>query len=221
MNYGVKWGRLEALGQGFDLSPPVPPLLRGIDMPATASLAKGRVSLLGGAILSVFFSSCRTIESEPEEPGVMDQATFALADLDGDGKVSQQEMAKFKHREGLAEFDLDNNQRISLSEWQAAKPSAPDTAEMFHHLDRDGDGEITEAEAVVSILESAPFVEAFRLMDTNGDGYLHWEEYLAGDAASLNVTLFSEAPADPAAPAPHPPAAPSPAIPPPPPTDSP
>lgn len=181
-------------------------------MPATVSLAKGRVSLLGGAILSVLFSSCRTIEPEPEEPGVMDQATFALADLDGDGRVSQQEMAKFKHREGLAEFDLDSNQRISLGEWQAAKPSAPDTAEIFHRLDRDGDGEITEAEAVVSILESASFVEGFRLMDTNGDEHLHWEEYLAGDGAALNVTLFSEAPADQASadqasPAPQPPAA--------------
>ncbi|NLT70496.1 MAG: hypothetical protein GXX91_07350 [Verrucomicrobiaceae bacterium] len=166
-------------------------------------MAKGRVSLLGGAILSVLFSSCRTIEPEPEEPGVMDQATFALADLDGDGKVSQQEMAKFKHREGLAEFDLDSNQQISLSEWQAAKPSAPDTAEIFHRLDRDGDGEITEDEAVESILESAPFVEGFRLMDTNGDGHLHWEEYLAGDGASLNATLFSGAPADQAPPAPQ------------------
>lgn len=168
-------------------------------MPATASLAKGSVSLLGGAFLFVFFSACRTIEPDLEEPVVMDQATFALIDLDGDGKVSQQEMAKFKHQEGLAEFDLDNNNKISLAEWKAAKPSAPDSAEIFHRLDRDGDGQVTEAEAEVSIMESPAFSEGFRRMDTNGDEHLHWEEYNAGDGASLNVTLFSETPAPPTA----------------------
>lgn len=161
-------------------------------MPATASLAQGCVPLVGAAFLSLFSSSCRTIEPDPEEPAVMDQATFALADLDGDGKVSLRELAKFKHREGLAEFDLDNNAKISLVEWQAAKPSAPDSAEIFNRLDRDRDGEITEEEAEVSIMESPAFREGFLRMDTNNDGHLHWEEYIAGDATSLNATLFSE-----------------------------
>ena len=53
---------------------------------------------------------------------------------------------------------------------------------------------MTEEEAVLSITEVPAFREGFSRMDRNGDGYLHWEEYAAGDGTSLNVTLFSDAP---------------------------
>lgn len=170
-------------------------------MSAFAFSPKAIVPFLGAVCLAVSLNSCRTIEPEPEEPGVINQPTFALIDLDGDGKVSPKEMAKFKHQEGLAEFDLDNDKQISLEEWKAAKPSAPAGEESFRRLDRDGDGKLTEEEAVLSIIEVPAFREGFRKMDSNGDGHLHWEEYAAGDGASLTVTLFSDAtPSPPAQP---------------------
>lgn len=169
-------------------------------MSAFAFPPKAIASLVGAACLATSFSSCRTIEPEPEEPGLINQPTFALIDLDGDGKVSPKEMAKYKHQEGLAEFDLDNDKQISLEEWKAAKPSAPAGEESFRRLDRDGDGKVTEEEAVLSIVEVPAFRDGFRAMDANGDGHLHWEEYAAGDGASLTVTLFSDAPAPTAAP---------------------
>jgi hypothetical protein len=168
-------------------------------MSAFAFTPKAIVSLTGAACLAMSLSSCRTIEPEPEVPGLINQPTFALIDLDGDGKVSPKEMAKFKHQEGLAEFDLDNDKQISLEEWKAAKPSAPAGEETFRRLDRDGDGKVTEEEAVLSIVEVPAFRDGFRAMDANGDGHLHWEEYAAGDGASLNVTLFSDAPPSPPA----------------------
>lgn len=168
-------------------------------MSAFAFSPKAILPFLGGVCLAVSLNSCRTIEPEPEEPGLINQPTFALVDLDGDGKVSPKEMAKFKHQEGLAEFDLDNDKQISLEEWKAAKPSAPAGEETFRRLDRDGDGKVTEEEAVLSIIEVPAFREEFRKMDANGDGHLHWEEYAAGDGASLNVTLFSDAPPSPPA----------------------
>ena len=160
-------------------------------MPAPASFSQALASLVAAAPFFFLLSSCRTMEPAPEEPGMISQSVFALIDLDGDGKVSPLEMAKFKHQEGLAEFDLDNDKQISLEEWKAAKPSAPESAEGFHRLDRDGDGKVTEEEAVLSIIDFPSFRDGFRLMDANGDGHLHWEEYAAGDGASLNVTLFS------------------------------
>jgi hypothetical protein len=163
-------------------------------MSAFAFIPKAIATLLGAACLAIFHPSCRTIEPDPEASGVVNQPTFALADLDGDGKVSPREMAKFKHQEGLAEFDLDDDKQISLEEWKAAKPSSPAGEESFRRLDRDSDGKVTEEEAVLFITEVPAFREAFSRMDRNGDGHLHWEEYAAGDGTSLNVTLFSDAP---------------------------
>jgi len=168
-------------------------------MSAFAFSPKAIASLTGAASLALSLSSCRTIEPEPEVPGLINQPTFALIDLDGDGKVSPKEMAKFKHQEGLAEFDLNNDKEISLEEWKAAKPSAPAGEETFLRLDRDGDGKVTEEEAVLSIIEVPAFREGFRAMDANGDGHLHWEEYAAGDGASLTVNLFSDGPVPPSA----------------------
>jgi hypothetical protein len=170
-------------------------------MPAPAVSPKALASLIGAVCLTTVPSSCRTLEPDPEEPGVISRPVFALIDLDGDDRVSPAEMAKFKHREGLAEFDLNDDGKISLLEWKSAKPTARDSEASFRQLDRDNDSIITEEEAVLSISELPPFREGFRQMDANGDGHLHWEEYAAGDADSLNVNLFSTPPVP--SPAPH------------------
>jgi hypothetical protein len=151
------------------------------------------LALAGGglALVCLLAPACRTLQPETGAAGQIDEPTFALIDRDGDGRVSPAEMAAFKHEEGLAEIDLDNDKRISLAEWRAARPSASPDDALFHRLDKNGDGFLTEEEGVAHILGQAPFLAAFKAMDANGDGHLHWEEYAAGKPETLEVTLFS------------------------------
>ena len=171
-------------------------------MSATTFFLRSPTRLLVSVVVVGLLASCKTIETEPGETGLIDQPTFALIDLDNDGKVSPSEMAKHQHQEGIAEFDLDDDKQISAAEWKAAKPSTAANNEDFTRLDLKKDGNLNEDEAVLSITGHAPYREAFKKMDTNGDGHLHWEEYVKGDRASLNVTLFSGPAVVPAAPAP-------------------
>lgn len=134
---------------------------------------------------------CRTIEEKPfEEVAVLDQAAFASIDKDADGKVSVVELAAHKHREGLAEIDLDSDSRVSPTEWAAARPNAADNEAIFDRLDSSDDSFLDEKEAVDHVSGHPAFTAAFRALDRNGDGFLIWEEYAAGDPSALNVTLI-------------------------------
>ncbi len=138
------------------------------------------------------FAGCRTTPPQSfSDPAAVDQPTFALIDVNGDGKLSPAEMAAFQHEEGLAEVDLDNDKRVSLVEWKAVRPSATGDGGTFEVLDLNQDGHLSGEEAIAHITAQASYQTAFREMDTDGDGHLHWEEYAAGNAASLNVTLAS------------------------------
>lgn len=143
------------------------------------------------ALAAIFsLAGCRTLQTEtPANPAAIDQPTFALIDRNADGKVSPAEMAAYKHEEGLAEVDLDGDKRVSPAEWKAARPSATDEEGAFTKLDLNKDGFLSEEEAVVHITSQPAYQAAFKKMDANGDGHLHWEEYAAGDPASLNITL--------------------------------
>lgn len=147
------------------------------------------IPLAAALATAMLAPACKTLDNDAEAPtGLIDQATFAVIDTDADGKVSLREMAVHKHREGLAELDLDNDKRISAEEWKAARPAASDDG-TFARLDRNGDRFITEEEAVADLTEQQAFKEAFARMDLDRDGKLTWEEYAAGDASSLDVTL--------------------------------
>lgn len=158
----------------------------------TAKSARPAAAARGGVVLCLLLlPACRTLEPEiPTVAGAIDQATFARIDRSGEGKVSPAEMAAYKHEEGLAEIDFDNDRRISLAEWKAARPSDPPDDALFHRIDKDGDGYISEDEAVAHLLAQPAFAEAFRAMDADGDGHLVWEEYAAGDASTLDVKLL-------------------------------
>lgn len=136
-------------------------------------------------------SSCVTTEEELAQQSGMDQAAFGRTDADGDGKVSQRELAKHMHREALAEFDLNGDNYISMEEWSSTHQNPELTDEHFNRLDKDGDGHVREEEAVKFITEHVSFGNAFKKLDKNGDNHLHWEEYADGEKGSLNITLFS------------------------------
>lgn len=139
----------------------------------------------------LLFAGCRTLEEETVASAGMTPAAFAMADSDNDGKLTKRELATHKHREALAEFDLDDDGKISAAEWAAARPSAGENDPAFNALDKNGDGTIAEDEAVLFITEHVSFSDQFRKLDENGDFGLHWEEIDAGVPGSLSVTLFS------------------------------
>lgn len=156
-----------------------------------------RMAALAALSCLALLPSCRTVDQGGEVPvlGAIDQPTFARMDKNADGLVSLAEMAAYKHQEGLAEIDLDDDKRVSPAELAAARPSQPQDDGWFARLDRNGDGFLSEEEAVAQITQHAPFVKAFKAMDQDGDGQLTWEEFEAGDPASLNVTLIGTSPA--------------------------
>lgn len=144
------------------------------------------------AAIAFAFPCCRTLEEEDRVASTFDQPGFAKADMDANGKLSPAEIARYKHEEALAEFDLNRDNYISEEEWNATQMAPPGTEdEHFNRLDKNGDGKIAEEEAILFITEHVSFKDAFKDLDQNGDEHLHWEEYAAGEPGSLNFTLFS------------------------------
>lgn len=146
--------------------------------------------LLAVSLLAVSFTGCRTIEEKPTT-SLIDEPSFAIADLNDDGKLSKRELAKYKHQEALAEFDLNNDGMISAEEWAAAKPSAGENDEHFNRLDKNSNGHIEEEEAILFVSEHVSFSDIFKKLDSNGDDHLHWEEFAEAEPSSVNLTLFS------------------------------
>lgn len=145
---------------------------------------------LFGLLLIVFLSSCRTIDDELAKVGAVDQSTFALIDEDSDGKVTIKELAAYKHAEGLAELNLNDDKNISLEEWLAAKPSAGENDKHFRFLDTDKDKVISEAEAISFLTANETFRTSFEALDEDEDGSLVWEEYEKLSPESLNVLMI-------------------------------
>lgn len=142
------------------------------------------------ASVSLAFPSCRTVGDE-DVVGAFDEAAFVSADSDADGRLTSHELALHKHREALAEFDLDNDNRISQSEWAAAYPDAASRDEHFNRLDKNGDGHVSEDEGALFITEHIDYSDRFKKLDSNNDFYLHWEEIDEASPSELNITLFS------------------------------
>ena len=140
-------------------------------------------------LAALSLGACQTLESENN--AAMDQASFAMADSDDDGKLSKTELAKHQHKEALAEFDLNNDGLISSSEWASAKPSAGENDKHFNQLDKNGDGHIAQDEAILFVSEHVSFSDIFEKLDKNSDSHLHWEEFAEAEPDTINLTLFS------------------------------
>lgn len=142
--------------------------------------------------ISCLFVGCVTTEEEFEQQQAgQKRVAFDQADDDGDGKLSREELAKYRHQEALAEFDLNSDRSISLHEWSVTRQEPESDNAAFSQLDKDGDSEIGEGEAVDYISGRDAFKAAFKKLDLNGDDVLVWEEYENGDPDALNVSLFS------------------------------
>ncbi|RPE72025.1 Ca2+-binding EF-hand superfamily protein [Pacificibacter maritimus] len=105
---------------------------------------------------------------------------FATLDADGDGKVTEAEIAAHKAAQ-FAEVDTDGNGTVSAEELaahleaKAEKRKADRMAKMIERMDADGDGELS-ADEMAGTVKKTPFER----LDTDGDGALSEEEMKAG-----------------------------------------
>jgi len=88
-------------------------------------------------------------------------------DLDGDGKLSQEEIDRSRG-ERFSSFDADGNQALTLAEYEKLWLDAMREimVDRFQELDADGDAQVTAEEF------KRPFAKMVRRMDRNEDGLL-------------------------------------------------
>jgi Ca2+-binding EF-hand superfamily protein len=104
---------------------------------------------------------------------------MALVDADGDGAVSQAEMAALRDR-AFGQVDADGDGAIDPGELVAARAAVEDRSTMaqarmrivFRRLDQDGDGRVTRDEV-------ARRAVMFETADRDGDGLLTANELQA------------------------------------------
>ncbi len=135
--------------------------------------------------------ACRTVEEGAGVPQGLDRAAFAKADADEDGALSPEELARYLHREALAEFDLSGDGLITAEEWALAKPSAGENDPLFREIDANGDGHIAEEEAVAYLMGLEGFLQAFERLDRDGDGKLDWREVKSAEPEVWQIGIFS------------------------------
>lgn len=105
-------------------------------------------------------------------------AVFAALDLDHDGSLSTEEIAKAAR--SLAALDKDGNGALATAEMQqspsslAARANGPDLARVWQRLlqaDKDSDGRLSQAEAPERMQRN------FERVDTNKDGFIEEAEF--------------------------------------------
>lgn len=124
-------------------------------------------ALVGAAI----FTGCSNLTEQPPQRDL--QALFAKADTDGDGRVSRDEFADFMVGEVFTNYDRNGDGTVTLEEFVAGGG----TPENFRKINRSGTGRITLAEARASSLVRETMITPFDEADTDGSGYVTWEEF--------------------------------------------
>lgn len=140
------------------------------------------------------------------------QQLFRILDKDGDGNISMEEMRacgnKFNAQEIEAIFaigDVDNDGAISLNEFVAVMcPTAATVVgrlsktygnleqikQGFRKLDKNGDGMISKPEMASAGLSQQEVNAIFSIGDTNGDGEIDIDEFIAVMCPSATAVVF-------------------------------
>lgn len=157
-------------------------------MPLHRSLLFPAAALVSG------LTACVTNDSEPTAaaaPHLGMETHFNSADLDKNGTLTKSEVALYHHEELLAQYDLDDDNHISETEWKSAHPSAAELDPRFNEIDRNKDKKLSKTEAITWVSEHISLGDAFKKYDQDGDFSLHWKELNANAPTELRVTMFS------------------------------
>ena len=123
--------------------------------------------LVGGMVAGIAQAHSDSMHGSPED-------RFKAMDTDGDGKISAAEFAAH-HSAMLMEADLNGDGKVTLDEMKQAREKRREEREkrFFDSLDTNHDGAITEAE-----LTARPN-PMFDKLDANKDGFLSADELKA------------------------------------------
>lgn len=108
------------------------------------------------------------------EPGVYERLAFDAADTDGDGFVSEAELAR-DAAAGFSGLDTDRSETLTPEELGPHDPA------LFAQVDRDGDGVLTFSEVMINK------ARGFEDGDKNQDGLLSFEEMVDEAQAELGA----------------------------------
>jgi Ca2+-binding EF-hand superfamily protein len=107
-------------------------------------------------------------------PGFNERLAFDVADTDGDGLVSEAELAR-DAAAGFSGLDVDRSGTLTPEELGPHDPA------MFARVDADGDGVLTFSEVMNHKMR------AFEEGDANGDGGLSFDEMVQSVRTELGV----------------------------------
>jgi hypothetical protein len=105
-------------------------------------------------------------------PGVYERLAFDAADTDGDGLISEAELAR-DAAAGFSGLDTDRSEMLTPDELGPHDPA------MFSRVDRDGDGVLSFSEVMINKNRG------FERGDKNQDGLLSFEEMVDAVKAEL------------------------------------
>lgn len=108
------------------------------------------------------------------EPGFYERLAFDAADTDGDGLVSEAELAR-DAAAGFSGLDMDRSETLTQEELGPHDPA------MFARVDANGDGVLSFSEVMIHK------TEAFADADQDQDGKLSFEEMVDGVRAELGA----------------------------------
>jgi Ca2+-binding EF-hand superfamily protein len=111
-------------------------------------------------------------------------------DLDGDGVISRDELARKVHDDSLDATDLNGDNYISYSEWASAHPAPGQADKHFNRIDKDGDGKIEMEEGVLYINEHVRFGDLFSEIDQDTDGTIQFREYSDQEDDKVEFTIL-------------------------------
>jgi hypothetical protein len=107
-------------------------------------------------------------------PGFYERLAFEAADTDGDGLISEAELAR-DAAAGFSGLDKDRSETLTPQELGPHDPA------MFARVDRDGDGALTFSEVMTHK------TQGFEDGDKNQDGLLSYEEMVEAVKSELGV----------------------------------
>jgi Ca2+-binding EF-hand superfamily protein len=122
--------------------------------------------LMLGATLAWPMGSAAAQQAGGADQAVRERFAFEAADSDGDGVVSEAELARDAAR-GFAALDKDGSGTLTPGEL------APHDSALFARVDANGDGALTFMEVMTNK------TRALKAGDENGDGGLSFEEMVA------------------------------------------